>query len=175
MFLLWQPHHSSDAVLFSEYSRNMDNNSVPKIPPSELIQEPSGLRGGEWHFKNYNSHETATLLEAIALVVTHKRYTEAEQIFRRYNIKKEENPELAFYEAVAQLNSTNTKEASTTLEYLNNLNQFRYADEAKFHLAFAHLKSGDRHKAKMVLRQLANSKGKLSEKAEQTLKQIRWF
>lgn len=174
IFLVWQPQHSSDKKLFADYSNGLNNNSIADFTQTELIKEQNGLRGEEEHFRNYTYDETLQLLESIELV-KQKRFENAKETFNRFRIKKEETPGLTLYLAIAQLNSDDLDEAIQNLEYLNKIPNFLYADETKFHLAFAYLKSGKRKKAKELLNQLANNKNKFTEQASQTLKKIRWF
>lgn len=174
ILVVWQPQHSSDKKLFADYTNSIDNSSINDFTQSEIIKEQGGLRGEEEHFRNFTFDETLQLQEAIALV-RQKEFEKAKEVFNRFHIEREKNPGLALYLSIAQLNSDDVKEAITNLEYLNKLPAFSYSDETKFHLAFAYLKNGERKKAKKLLNELVNSNSKFSDKAQQTLKKVRWF
>ena len=172
IFLIWQPQHISDKKLFATYSGNFDN--IPDFTNSELIKGQSGLRGEEEHFKNYSFNETLELEKAIFLI-KQKDFEGAKEIFNRLHVQKEKNPGLALYLSIAQLNTGDLDDAKKNLEYLSNLNGFSYQDEAKFHLAFTYLKSGERKKARNLLNNLVRSNSKFSNQAKQIIKKIRWF
>lgn len=174
ILVVWQPQHSSDKKLFADYSISSDNNSLNDFTQVERIKEQGGLRGEEEHFRNFTFEETFQLQEAINLV-RQKEFQKAKEAFNRFFIEKEKNPGLALYLSIAQLNSDDVKKAIINLEYLNKLPAFSYANEVKFHLAFAYLKTGERKKAKELLNELIASKSRFSGKAQQTLKKIRWF
>ncbi|MBI3139991.1 MAG: hypothetical protein HYZ15_15550 [Sphingobacteriales bacterium] len=174
ILVVWQPQHSSDKKLFADYSNSIDNSSINDFTQTERINEQGGLRGEEEHFRNFTFDETLQLQEAIALV-KQKEFEKAKGVFNRFHIEKEKNPGLVLYLSIAQLNSDDMEEAIKNLEYLNRLPAFSYTEETKFHLAFAYLKTGERKKAKELLNELITSKSKFSDKAQQTLKKIRWF
>jgi hypothetical protein len=172
--LVWQPQHSSNQQLFADYSNRLNNRLISDYAQSEIIFDRAGLRGGDAHFKNYTYNETLKLLEAIDLV-KQKRFESAIQAFNQFNVKKEDNPGLALYLSIAQLNSDHVNDALTNLVFLDSLPDFLYEEDAQFHLAFAYLKSGERKKAKQILHRLADGNGKFAEPAKQTLKKMRWF
>lgn len=174
ILIVWQPQHSSDKNLFAEYSNSIVNSSINDFTQTEQINEQDGIRGEEERFRNFTHVETLQLQEAIALV-WQKDFEKAKEVFNRFHIEKEKNPGLALYLSIAQLNSDDVEEAISNLEYLKELPTFSFTEETKLHLAFAYLKSGKRKKAKELLNELISSKSKFSDKAQHTLKKIRWF
>ena len=174
ILVVWQPQHSSDTKLFAVYSNSIDNSSINDFTQAELIKEQGRLRGEEEHFRNYSYNETLQLLEAIELE-KQKNFEKAKEVFNSLHVEKEKNPGLALYLSIAQLNTGDLDVAIKNLDYLAQLSNFSYQDEAKFHLAFAYLKSGERNKAKGLLHELVSSKSKFSDQAQQSLNKIRWF
>lgn len=171
---IWQPQHSSDKKLFSDYINNLDKNSINDFTQVERIKDQQDLRGEEEHFRNYTYYETLQLLEAIALV-KRKDFEKAKEVFNRLHVEKEKNPGLSLYLSIAQLNTDNLEDAIGILEYLVKLNNFSYQDETKFHLSYAYLKLGKRKKAKILLNELVQGNSKFADQAQKTLKKIRWF
>lgn len=171
---VWQPQNTSDKTLLSDYKANLEARTLTDFEKSDLKKESSGVRGEEELFNNYTFNETNILLEAIQFVRT-KQFARAEEIFTSLRVQKEKNPGLTLYLSIAQLENGSLEEAVKNLEYLTNLSDFSNRDDAKFHLAFAYLKMGDRGKAKILLTDLVISKSKFAEQAKQTLKKIRWF
>jgi hypothetical protein len=174
IFFVWQPQHTSDGTLFSDYTVNLEPRTLTDLEKSDLIKESSGVRGEEELFNNFTFNETNKLLEAIKLV-RNKQFAKAEEIFTSLRVQKEKNPGLTLYLSIAQLQTGKLQEGVKNLEYLSNLSGFSNIDDAKFHLAFAYIKYGDRNKARIFLKDLVISKSKFAAIAQETLKKIRWF
>ena len=174
IFIVWQPQNMSNEKLFAEYSKNIDNSIIGDFTQAEIVREQLGVRGEEYYFKNFTIDESLQLEQAITLI-RKKEFEKAEGIFSEFRIEKEKNPGLAFFLAIAQLNSGNTEKAIENLEYLRLLPTFKFTDEVKLHLAFAYLKLDKREKSKALLNEIISSKSKFADIAKQTLKRIRWF
>lgn len=174
ILMVWQPQHLSDKKIFADYTKSIDNTFISDFAKDELVKQQGGLRGDEEKFRNYNYDESLLLLEAIDLVKK-KEFARANEVFKILDVRKEKNPGLALYLSISQLNTEKFDDAINNLEYLVKINGFLYHDEAKFHLAFAYLKTGERKKAKTLFHELVDNKSKFANQAKQILKKMRWF
>lgn len=172
-FMIWQPSKLSNENLFSQY--NSDASIIQSIDYQKIatVSESSGVRGGEILFKNYSKSETEEAIVAIDLF-KNNNFEKSKRILITLN-PKEKNNQLLLFLAIAQLKTNEVNEATSNLEYLNEISNYEFSDEVKFHLALGYLKQNKKKKAKDLFVAVATNDNKYSKPSQEILDKIRWF
>lgn len=84
-----------------------------------------------------------------------------------------DNPELRFYLAIAQLETGQTNEALSNLQTLyNQPNEYRYYEQTRWYLALVHLKLHQKADAKKYLDELLKLEGVYWDKAKELISKL---
>lgn len=172
-FMIWQPNKLSNKDLFSQYNSAQSFNQSIDYNKIIAISESGGIRGGEVLLQNYSKSETDEAMEAIELF-KNNNFENSKRILITLN-PKEKNNQLLLFLAIAQLKTNEVNEAVSSLEYLNAISNYEFADEVKFHLALGYINQNKKKKAKDLLITLVHTNNKYSNTAQEILDNMRWF
>jgi TolA-binding protein len=130
-----------------------------KLPASLLVWRGEG------------SGYAADLGRAIALYRA-EEYSDAAQQLQAVVTKYPDAPEAHFYLGVSQLLLGRPSEATTNLQRASELDRGSLADEIRWYLALARVKSGNAASALIELRDLCGKVGEYSERACAGIREI---
>ena len=134
-----------------------------EVYPNDLMDTGANYRG--------DATIDSLLLSAMAAYEKNK-FTEAEVLFYEV-LKKNENPEIRFYLAVAQLETGKTELAINTLNSLySQPKDFPYYEQTRWYLALAHLKLHQKSEAKKYLEELVAYENEYWDKAKEMLRKL---
>lgn len=169
---IWQPQHSSNEELFTDYVTNIDKITAYSFESPIIKNE--GTRSDNLSFKNFSDQDSKLIWTAIN-EINASNFNQANAILTELNIDVSKNPGLALYLAIAKINSNESDKGIVILKKLDSLSNFEYKDDVKYHLAFAYIKIGDRKNAKILLNELTRTDNRFKNDATTALRKIRWF
>lgn len=169
LFLIWQPQKLSDNQIITKYSL-----AISSPYSLDTVKRDLNLRGDECEIENLTSEECLLAGKALAFYEK-KEYEKASQILSELLMPKEKSNELVFFLAVAQLKSAQSEYAIQNLQYLSNLKNYKFGEEANYYLALAHIENRERAKARQLLKKIKNETGIYAKDASRILEDLRWF
>ena len=172
ILLIWQPQHSSNKELFTTYVTNIDKTIAYDFESPSIIND--GTRSDGVIIKNFTDQEFRLIKTAIDAIYA-KQFVQANAILSELEINILKNPGLALYLAIAKINTDESDKGIDILKRLDNISNFEFKNDVKYHLAFAYIKTDDRKNAKKLLNELAKTDNKFKKDAITILKKIRWF
>ncbi|WP_323027489.1 hypothetical protein [Gelidibacter japonicus] len=173
-FFIWQPTQSTNEELFTSYYNDL--NSLTENDQFLLIEQKqvqAEERGSDLYIKDLTKVETELFISGFIAFKSHN-YDKAKNIFADLNTKTTSKLVL-FFLSLSQLHTDDMKAAISNLEYLNSQTDIKFSDEVKYHLAMSYIKIGKRNKSKVLLKELITNNSEFKDKAEKTLKKMRWF
>jgi thioredoxin-like negative regulator of GroEL len=117
--------------------------------------------------------EIDSLLLAAMKAYEKQDYSMAETLFNQL-LSANDNPEIRFYLAIAQLETAKTNEALNNLQLLYAQPEtYRYYEPTRWYLALAHLKLHQKDEAGKYLEELVKLEGEYWDKAKELLARIK--
>lgn len=184
-FIVWQPHKTSNEIIFNNYKSNfskitdIDHNGGLDLRQLNLSLKNDLSRDFELFYPVVKRDTSYTKQQSIAIFkaieeIKKGEYTNAKLVLTEIN-PKEDNRQVLFYLALAQLNSNEVEKAINNFNYLTNVAHYKFEIEVQFYLALGYIKKGELKKAKGILSSNLIQTSKFSSDANEILGKLRWF
>ncbi|EIJ38789.1 hypothetical protein JoomaDRAFT_1782 [Galbibacter orientalis DSM 19592] len=184
-FIVWQPHKSSNEMIFNNYKSNLSNiKDIDQFGGLDVVEFNLSLNNNiSRDFEpfrpvikgdtSYTKQQSLAIFKAIE-EIKKGEYTNAKLVLTEIN-PKEDNRQVLFYLALAQLNSNEVEKAINNFNYLTNVAYYKFEIEVQFYLALGYIKKGELKKAKGILSSKLIQTSKFSSEADDILGELRWF